>query len=71
MKQTSTMKRTADISPALKNRFDAPLAKAANPKADFNQKVAEKAYQLYVARGYANGHDVEDWLKAERIVRGL
>jgi hypothetical protein len=39
-------------------------------KEDFHQKIAEKAYQLYVARGCADGHDVEDWAKAEKIVKG-
>ena len=28
--------------------------------------VAEVAYGLFIARGHAHGHDVEDWLEAER-----
>ncbi len=28
--------------------------------------VARHAYDLYLARGCAPGHDVEDWLQAER-----
>jgi Protein of unknown function (DUF2934) len=28
--------------------------------------VAQRAYELFVARGRAEGHDVEDWLEAER-----
>ena len=28
--------------------------------------VAEVAYDLFIARGHAHGHDVEDWLEAER-----
>jgi hypothetical protein len=28
--------------------------------------IALRAYGLYIARGYENGHDVEDWLQAER-----
>jgi hypothetical protein len=31
--------------------------------------VARRAYQLYVARGCQDGHDVEDWLQAERELR--
>ena len=27
---------------------------------------ARRAYELYLARGGAHGHDVEDWLQAER-----
>lgn len=28
--------------------------------------VARRAYDLYLARGREEGHDVEDWLQAER-----
>ena len=33
------------------------------------QDVARVAYDLYLQRGCADGHDVVDWLKAEAIVR--
>lgn len=29
------------------------------------QKIRLRAYQLYEQRGRGEGHDVEDWLKAE------
>ena len=32
--------------------------------------VARRAYDLYLARGCEPGHDVEDWLQAERDLRG-
>ena len=28
--------------------------------------IAQRAYALYLARGGEDGHDVEDWLRAER-----
>jgi hypothetical protein len=28
--------------------------------------VARRAYDLYLARGGEHGHDVDDWMKAER-----
>lgn len=28
--------------------------------------IASRAYELYLARGCEPGHDVEDWLQAER-----
>ena len=28
--------------------------------------IAQRAYALYLARGREGGHDVEDWLQAER-----
>jgi Protein of unknown function (DUF2934) len=32
--------------------------------------VARRAYDLYAARGRKDGHDMEDWLQAERELRG-
>ena len=30
--------------------------------------IATKAYELYEQRGRTDGHDVEDWLRAEAII---
>ena len=30
-----------------------------------HQEIAARAYQLYVARGRQDGHEVDDWLQAE------
>lgn len=35
---------------------------------NLQQRIAEKAYELYECRGCCHGHDVEDWLAAERLV---
>jgi hypothetical protein len=35
---------------------------------DFNEEIAKVAYDLYRKRGMGDGYDVEDWLKAEKIV---
>jgi hypothetical protein len=32
--------------------------------------VAQRAFELYCARGCEDGHDLDDWLQAEREVRG-
>lgn len=32
------------------------------------QRIAEKAYELYQKRGQSHGHDLDDWLEAERLV---
>jgi hypothetical protein len=34
------------------------------------QRIAQKAYELYLERGCLDGYDVEDWLKAEQLVLG-
>jgi hypothetical protein len=32
-------------------------------------RIAEKAYALYLERGRTDGCDVEDWLRAERLLQ--
>lgn len=32
------------------------------------ERTARRAYELYQQRGGAHGHDVEDWLEAERQI---
>ena len=42
--------------------------KTASPALDSTQRqrmISEAAYYRFVRRGYAHGHDVEDWLAAE------
>lgn len=31
-----------------------------------NQQIELRAYELYLGRGRADGHDMEDWLAAEK-----
>ena len=32
---------------------------------DIQQRIQERAYELFVERGFEHGHDLEDWLQAE------
>jgi Protein of unknown function (DUF2934) len=34
------------------------------------EAIARRAHELYVERGYENGREVEDWLKAEQELSG-
>jgi hypothetical protein len=34
-----------------------------------SEEIRAEAYRLYVDRGCEDGHDVEDWLAAEALVR--
>jgi len=31
-------------------------------------RIGKRAYELYVQRGQEHGHDIEDWLEAERQI---
>lgn len=33
------------------------------------EEIERRAYELYLARGEVNGHDHDDWLRAERELR--
>jgi hypothetical protein len=35
------------------------------------QKIKARAYELYEQRGKRDGHDVDDWLRAEAEIAGL
>jgi hypothetical protein len=35
-----------------------------------NSDIVRRAYDLYLGRGCEHGRDVEDWLQAERELRG-
>ena len=40
-----------------------------SPPAITHERVAELAHELYLARGKKDGHDLEDWLEAERFLQ--
>ena len=49
------------------------LGKSSNPmmtKEDVSKLIAKKAYELYEKRGRKAGHSTDDWLEAERIIKG-
>lgn len=48
---------------------DATRPTASRLPASDSADVARRAYDLYLARGRTDGHDVEDWLQAERELR--
>lgn len=35
------------------------------PVSNLEQKIRERAYELYETRGREHGHDLDDWLTAE------
>ena len=46
-----------------------PAADISITEPDLHARIRDLAYQLYVQRGCVEGHDIEDWLEAESIVR--
>jgi hypothetical protein len=64
MARVKTNERTATAD----DRAPKSLAQPA-PVTDVD--VARRAYDLYLGRGREHGHDVEDWLQAERELRSV
>ena len=70
MIHASTVKRTSVTSRVPKSRIESPIEKVTKSNGDLNQKIAEKAYELYLQRNGAPGSAEEDWIQAEKIVKG-
>jgi hypothetical protein len=64
---------TADlILPSAKQVVESVLIETAEPQYQdevAGQEIAVEAFLLFEARGFEHGHDVEDWLAAEALVR--
>ncbi len=43
-----------------------PMSLISNP--GLHRQIAEKAYELFQKRGQVHGHDLDDWVEAERHV---
>lgn len=58
--------RTRDFRVAQSRNGD--LDTANDPSGHFYSRVAALAYSLYERRGGEHGHDVEDWIQAEKTI---
>ena len=59
------------LQPRITEESVAQLAsRAGGWSADREERIRQRAYQLYEQRGCEHGHDVEDWLMAERELPG-
>ncbi|HEV3205759.1 MAG TPA: DUF2934 domain-containing protein [Terriglobales bacterium] len=45
-----------------------PPATVTSEPQELEDRIRVRAYELYQARGGENGHDLEDWLRAEEEV---
>lgn len=62
-KRATTPTRTNTVKNDHAHAPDALVTKDRN-------RIAMKAYELYEQRGCLDGHALEDWLKAETIIKG-
>jgi hypothetical protein len=78
-KQVLAMPEAGSVSPNKRNSTaETPTASngrttsSANNSATNNveEKIRQRAYELYAERGYVAGYEHEDWLRAEREILG-
>ena len=50
-----------------KDPAEKPPATVAEPQ-ELEIQIRQRAYELYEARGWEDGHDLEDWLRAEEKI---
>ena len=59
----------------LKNkRIDIPkiqsVVRSRFSQEQLHEKIAQKAYEFFQQRGCRHGYDLQDWLEAEKIIKG-
>jgi hypothetical protein len=66
VKKLKSKKTTAAVPVATKSVAALPASTILLPT---QEAVRVRAYQIYVQRGYTDGHALEDWLTAETELR--
>lgn len=66
-----TSPRPADVSSARARRQDATMQPGSTESPPDSDRIAQRAYERYEARGRGDGHDMDDWFEAERELQGV
>jgi hypothetical protein len=65
----SEQRRKASGHPSARDRIEVPGFSASTAiNGDLQAQISGRAFELYVQRGFQDGHDLEDWLEAERQI---
>ena len=63
------MTKNPDAQPAVERNLSPEPESMQKYSDEVRGLIAKKAYELYEERGRQAEHDVDDWLKAEELVR--
>lgn len=67
---TQTTSGTRKSSGKSQKKNETNETTAADPlRGPTREQIAQRAYELFAARGYQDGHAEEDWAQAERELR--
>jgi hypothetical protein len=65
------LKTTENQNPSRPDeRYEERGQSTGSGSSDEQSRIARRAYELYLERGGSHGQDWEDWLAAEREIRG-
>jgi len=68
-RKTAAKKKAAD-TPSNVTEITVTREQLTVPREIPNDEIARLAHQLWNDRGRQHGHDAEDWLRAEQLLRG-
>ena len=72
-RQTEQLEQRADRHPdeiEKKPSTPAPKSGESSVLIPSEQQIQQRAYELYEQRGRTDGHELDDWLQAEREIKG-
>jgi hypothetical protein len=72
-RQTEQLEKGVDLYPDQIEEKPSTLAPKSNEPTvliPIERQIQKRAYGLYEQRGRTDGHDLDDWLQAEREIRG-
>jgi hypothetical protein len=72
-RKTEQLEKKADRHPdEIEKKPSTPAPKSDEPTVliPIEQRIQQRAYELYEQRGRMDGHDLEDWLQAECEIKG-
>ena len=61
---------TVRAKPKLDLEFQNPVETEPTYPPELEEKIRARAYELYEQRGGITGHDLDDWVQAEKEVMG-
>ena len=69
-RETETvMDRPSETQEQAGSAGPSPQSTAASRSEPTTEQIAQRAYEIYQARGGTEGQDLEDWLEAERELK--
>ena len=71
MAETVNKKTKAPAKPRAKAAKTSPVAEITAPPAPTREQIAQLAHRFWAERGWHHGSAEQDWLRAERELRGM